>query len=445
MARRTITVSSIFEGMMPSANFGSENQFLSSIGIDPDVPTTDNASDIKTGGFIRPVQYTQFSSSEIDAPAIAIITTPQSDMTWVILSNGKVVAYTDALTSAGASSIGQVTGSVARGAFYYNNYIYITGTGTNHDDVSRVGPLNTLPFDGQSANFTVGLVVTGGTSGATGKIVSQVDGGATGTLTLESITGIFVDNETITDSGGGSATVNRTFASLITNGVWTGATLGSQTGIVDSSYPTTLFSIGYLNHFGITHVDDQAYFLDYKDGIGYLHTISTTKTTNQGDTNDGSTYGVLDLPHGYAPTTISPYGNDLAVAATPTSDTTVNQGNAKVFFWDATSVSFYRALTLPDPICSILKYVNGTLYGLSGSLNGGYRLWRYVGGDAIETLKIIEDGYPPLQGASDFVGNRIVWAANTTIPIVSSGLYAYGSKSDLFPKGLHHIAINSFT
>lgn len=443
--KRTIVIDSIFEGMMPSANFGGEGQFLSSIGIDPDVPTTDSATDIKTGGFIRPVSYAAFSSTEIDAPAIAIITEPKSDMTWVILSNGKVVAYTDALTSAASKSIGTVTGSAARGAFYYNNYIYITGTGTTKNDVSRVGPLNTLPYDGQTGNFTAGLTVTGGTSGATAVVVSDVDAGATGTLTLSQVSGIFADNEAITDTSTGAAVVNRTLASLITNGVWTGATLGSQTALTDSGYPLTLFSIGYLNHFGITHVDDQAYFLDYKLGLGYVHTISTTRTTNEGDTNDGSTYGVLDLPSGYAPVTLSSYGNDLAVSATPTSDATVNQGNAKIFFWDTTSVSFYRALTLPDPICSVLKYVNGTLYGLSGSLNGGYRLWRYVGGDAIETLKMIEDGYPPLQGAADFAGNRIVWAANTTLPIVSSGLYAYGSKSDLFPRGLHHIAISGFT
>src|SRR3990167_2982769 len=193
--RRTITINSIFEGMMPSANFGGEGQFLSSIGIDPDVPTTDDSADIKTGGFIRPVSYASFSSTEIDAPAIAIINTPQSDITWVILSNGKIVTYNDDLTSANSNSIGAVAGTTARGAFYYNNYIYITGTGSAHDDVSRIGPLNTLPYDAQSGNFTVGLTVTGTTSGATGGITADVDAGATGTLTLSNIKGLFVDNE----------------------------------------------------------------------------------------------------------------------------------------------------------------------------------------------------------------------------------------------------------
>lgn len=444
MARKTITIDSIFEGFMPSATFGGPNEYLGAIGIDPDVPLTDSATDIKTGGAIRPVQYAAFSSTEIDAAPIAIINEPKSDLTWVILSNGKIVAYKDTLTSADSYSIGQVSGNAARGAWYYNNYIYIT-TGT---DVSRVGPLNTLPFDGQTANFTVGDTITGGTSGATAVLISQVDGGATGTLTLDQISGIFIDNEAITSGSGGAAVVNRTFASLIADSVWTGATLGSQTALVNTTYPTTLFSIGYLNHFGFAHTDGASYFLDSKDGRGFIHKIQTTKTTNQGDTNDGSAYqsvGDLSLPHDYMPMTACSYGTDIVISGSRTTDSTVNQGNAILCFWNAADELFYRIVRLPDPICSNLKYVNGVLYGLSGDINGGYRLFRYVGGDAIETLKIIEDGYPPLQMASDFVGNRFVWGANTTIPIVSSGLYAYGSKSDLFPRGLHHIAVSGFT
>lgn len=66
-----------------------------------------------------------------------------------------------------------------------------------------------LAYDGQTGNFTVGLTITGGTSGATGVIVSDTDAGATGTLVLSGITGVFVDNETITDTSTGSAVVNR--------------------------------------------------------------------------------------------------------------------------------------------------------------------------------------------------------------------------------------------
>lgn len=371
--KKRIVIDNIFPGFAPSANFGGAGEYLFSLGIDPDIPSTDAATDIRTGGFIRPVSYAAFSSTEIDAAPIAIITNPKNTLTYVVLTNGKLISYTSALTSAAAVSIGQVTGNVATGAWYYNNYIYIVGT----TDISRYGPLNNSPS--------------------------------------------------------------------LTNGVWTGATLGSLTALTNTTYPTTLFSTKYLNHYGTSHVDGDAYFLDYKAGVGYVHKISTIKTTDEGDTNDSSTYIVLDLPFGYMPTSISSFGNDLAIVATQTSDTGVNQGNAKLFLWDTTSVSFYRAISLPDPICTVLGYENGVLKGISGSLSGGYRLWQYVGGDTIQTLKIIEDGNPPMQGAFAFVGNRMVWAATTSTPIVSSGLYAYGSKSDLFPKGLHNITGPGFT
>lgn len=66
----------------------------------------------------------------------------------------------------------------------------------------------TLAYDAQSANFTIGDVITGGTSGATARVIADADAGATGTLTLHSISGTFVDNEIITGAISGSATVN---------------------------------------------------------------------------------------------------------------------------------------------------------------------------------------------------------------------------------------------
>jgi hypothetical protein len=65
-----------------------------------------------------------------------------------------------------------------------------------------------LPFDNQTANYTAGLTVTGGTSAATGVIVSVIDNGATGTLRLKTVVGTFQDNELVTDSATGSATSN---------------------------------------------------------------------------------------------------------------------------------------------------------------------------------------------------------------------------------------------
>lgn len=80
--------------------------------------------------------------------------------------------------------------------------------------VSARRPPSTLAYDSQTANFTAGLIVTGGTSGATARIVTDTDGGATGTLEVRDIIGIFVDNELLTDSSTGSATVNGTLSAV---------------------------------------------------------------------------------------------------------------------------------------------------------------------------------------------------------------------------------------
>lgn len=368
-----IKIESIFDGIMPSANFGGKGQYLAGVGIDPDVPASDGATDLKTAGLIRPVNYASFSGGNVTSHPIAIINTPKDTKTYVVLANGRLISYDSSL--ANETLIGTVSGGVANGAFYYNNYIYIVGT----TDVSRYGPLDNSP--------------------------------------------------------------------ALTDGVWTGSTLGSLTALTNTTYPTSLLSVSYLNHFGAVHVDNRAYFLDFLAGQGMIHFIKTKKTTNEGDTNDVSSYSAFNkLPFNYLPTTISSYGNDIVVAASYTSNGSVNQGSAALFFFNPgdTTPSFYRVVQLPDSICTVLKYENGILYGISGEINGGYRLWKYLGGDSVQTIKVVEDGYAPLQGAYSAIANRLVWGANNTYPITCSGLYAYGSKSDLFPKGLHHIALSGF-
>lgn len=373
MSKVEIKIEDIFEGLMPSSMFEQKKgQYQLAIGIDPDMPLTDNSTDVKTGGAVRPVNYTAFSDSVVTSYPIAIITNPKDTYIYVVLANGRLVRYTSAFAS--ETLIGTVSEGVANGAWYYNNYIYITGT-TN---VSRYGPLNGTP--------------------------------------------------------------------ALVDGVWTGSTLGTLTALTNTTYPTSLLSTSYLNHYGISHVDGQSYFLDYKDGVGMVHCINTKKTTHEGDTNDGSAYNILDLPKNYKPFSICSYGDDMVVSASMASSSSLRQGGAALFFFNPadTTPSFYRKVTLPDMICSALIYTNGQLYGMSGDLNGGYKLIHYIGGESVETLKIIEEGNPPLQGAVSAVGNRIVWPADTTTPITATGLYGYGSKSDLFPRGLHHIAVATF-
>lgn len=91
----------------------------------------------------------------------------------------------------------------------------------NNPDILYTGtpnPYDSLAFDAQTANFTVGQTLTGSTSGATATIISVVDSGTTGTITMTTLTGTFVDNELITDPLGGSATANGGIANK--SGIW---------------------------------------------------------------------------------------------------------------------------------------------------------------------------------------------------------------------------------
>lgn len=74
-------------------------------------------------------------------------------------------------------------------------------------DWSAVNGLATyrLNFDTQTVNYATGQTITGGTSGATATVVKSIDNGATGSLYIQSITGTFQDNETVTGSIAGSA------------------------------------------------------------------------------------------------------------------------------------------------------------------------------------------------------------------------------------------------
>ena len=70
--------------------------------------------------------------------------------------------------------------------------------------VTRPGA--TLPFVGATGTFTVGLVITGVTSGASARVTAVAQSGATGTLTLRNIIGTFVNGEVVADTNTGVGT-----------------------------------------------------------------------------------------------------------------------------------------------------------------------------------------------------------------------------------------------
>lgn len=227
---------------------------------------------------------------------------------------------------------------------------------------------------------------------------------------------------------------------------WTTSVLGTQGALTDTPYPT-FNSIEMPNHPMFLHVDNRLYFGDVigtgdDQGKGTISRIRTKKGSVEGDTNNDSTAEVLKLPFGFLPTTISSYGTDLVIGAIQTTDSTISQGKAALFFWDTFSDNYYRQVTLPDPFVTALLNNNGVLYIWSGNNVNGVRISSYIGGDSIKQIGYLEEGFPPFAGAVDAVGNRISWGANKTNPSTAACVYSLGSKTNL-PEGMNNIAITS--
>mgnify|MGYP001583113209 CR=1 FL=1 len=247
----------------------------------------------------------------------------------------------------------------------------------------------------------------------------------------------------------------------LTNTVWTGTTLGSQAALADALYPTQR-GVTLPNHPMHVHIDNKLYVGDTvtaanaNKGRGVIHWIRTTRTTDEGDTNDGSTYGAFYLPFGYTPTDIESWGTDVVVAAIPNTDSVAGRfSNAKLFFWDAINAPTlpYKVVELQDPLVTALLNHNGNLYLWTGSYGsgiasdsvGGVRLSVYQGGYTIKQLTFQEEGLPPIPGGVAASGNRIIWTGYTSYPEDQICLWAYGYKDGNLPAVLHNIVTGSAT
>lgn len=148
----------------------------------------------------RPGQTVNFNTTE----SAGITLNEEYISTYDIIAYGTKVrafnnadgSFTDIKTNFTANN-GVWTGGRYGDYFLVNNFL---------DGLWRISQI--LAYDAQGSNFTVGLQITGGTSGATATILQDADAGATGTLTLGNINGVFIDNEIITDTSSGTATVN---------------------------------------------------------------------------------------------------------------------------------------------------------------------------------------------------------------------------------------------
>lgn len=371
MAKLSLKINSIFEGMAPSRYFGVDGTFDQSLAIDPDFPIANAAT--RTSGFAVPTGMAVFSSTNVTSTVVSIINDPKDTLTYVVCSNGRLISYDSSLAS--ETLIGTVTGSTASSAIYYNNYIYIFGTGASTNDVSRYGPLNNSPS--------------------------------------------------------------------LTNGVWTGATLGSQTALTNTTYPS-LNSVLIPNHVGHVHGDFSLYFTDFKNGQGLVHRINTIKVTNEGDTNGvtvPSAYNVLDLPWGFYPTAIESFSTSVMILGQYSVNGTVNQGKAAFVLWDPTNTNtwYQGPVFLEDPFATATLNVNGTLYIWSGNGQNGFRLSRYSSGETVSDIALFEEGFPPFVTAVDAIGNKVIWGGTTTTPATSACVWSYGSKNSRLPTGVQNI------
>ncbi len=146
-----------------------------------------------------------------------------------------------------------IANDIAPGTDYQDNEVYLrlsspSGAGVSMYDYlpDESAPLiGTLDYDAQTANFTVGATLTGGTSNAHGIITADTDAGDTGTLTLEGINGTFQNDETITDDNGtpGSATSNGTLTKTFQGGLT--QLLGTAIDLTDDTGSTWGGTLAY--------------------------------------------------------------------------------------------------------------------------------------------------------------------------------------------------------
>ena len=165
--------------------------------------------------------YTLGTIESVPAPQIYIFQAGSRIAEWSNLTNwdrGQIDVLIK-VKEAGTEIAGAVITVFARqsGDLYDNYEIDLTAGGRNavplgtSDDLNEDSGEFYLLYDAETVGFTtLGQIITGGTSTAKAELVAVTDWGTTGVLKLRDKQGTFQDNETITGSTEGSATVNGT-------------------------------------------------------------------------------------------------------------------------------------------------------------------------------------------------------------------------------------------
>ena len=448
---KTIKINEIFKGHSAAQYFGTEGTFNTSVAIDPDLPII--STDVRTSGFPVPIGYAKFSGTNVNAPVIKIITNPKNTLTYVVLNNGRLISYDSSLASETLIASTFTVTIASPGVFSLTAH----GLSATSSTDSTIG--NIVYFS------TSGALPTGLTSGTAYYVISA--GLTTDAFQVSTTAGGSAVNTSGSQSGTHKITVACSGAEYynnyiylfsgtnvsrygplnnspsLTHGFW--VTTLSLTALKNTTYPS-LRSVTIPNHYAHVHGDNSMYFCDFINGQGLIHRINTKKVTDEGDINGTtvvSAYNALDLPFGFYPTSIESHGTNVIVLGIYSTDSTINQGKSAFVVWDPTNTVSWNIgpIFLPDPIATAVKNINGLLHIWSGNGQNGVRVSRYLGsGESVKDLAYQEEGLPPLAGAVDALGNRIVWGGFTTNPATGSAVFAYGSKDSRFPAGLHNVA-----
>lgn len=375
--RLQIRIESILGGHSAYQNFSSSDQFQSSYNIDPDLPAQDQADagladrSFTASGYIRPAPVTSASIANSHLTSYPM---------WIV-NQPKNPGFSYIYGANG--SVHTFDGSFIASLGDLNDGGTAVGNGAEYYDnyvyfardttVARYGPLNGTPA--------------------------------------------FTDDYWV-------ATLSKT-------------TLNSGADAGNGRFPSHP-SPGpdpLPNHVMLRHKDGALYFADVVGNQGVLHKIKTTKTTVEGDTDDGSTYNCIDFPYGMYITALESYGELIAVALVEMTAGVAGTSTkrARLALWDPTNPQTYELLTAdeyPDPCIFALLNSNGVLYLFSGdtlSLNTGVRVSRYIGGSSWEQIAYLEYAYPPYPGGVDGKMNKIVFGTQTTEPIQGGAVFAIGS------------------
>lgn len=222
---------------------------------------------------------------------------------------------------------------------------------------------------------------------------------------------------------------------------WTGTL--SKAALTNTSYPTD-FNLGlaYPNHAPHRHSDGKLYFIDVVGNQGTIHYISTTKSSVEGDTDNGSTANKLSFGYGLWPIDMDSYGTNLAIAINEMTSQNLRQARAKVAIWDTVSTNF-NSITwceFPDSLITAIRNANGSLYAFSGNYHSaGFRISQYIGGNTFKEIWYQETGEPPFAGAVDAILNRVLAGTYTTVPESAACVWSSGLQKSALGQGMFNV------